>query len=249
MHIDTNEFSMYKIANEPILTYPYPHFFIQSIFPESFYDNMLANLPPTSKYTRIGETGRLTKSNTYRDRFIISLPDDIETLDAHQQDFWIELTSWLLGDDLLHLLVDKFQPFVAERFSGSQTKKISLVPRALLIRDFQNYTITPHPDASHRLLALMFYIPHDDSTPHLGTSIYRPIDSNIKIAEKDGAHYPRELFKEVKRMDYLPNSFYVFFRTNNSFHGVEPINEPVERNSLLYYILLKATGSQIDQTY
>ena len=141
MHIDVNEHVMYKIANEPILTYPYPHFFIQSIFPESFYDSMLSNLPPTSKYTSISETGRVTRGS-YKERFVISLPDGIEALDTHQQDFWIELTSWLLGDDFLKLLVDKFRPFIAERFSGSQAKKTSLAPTALLIRDFQNYMIS-----------------------------------------------------------------------------------------------------------
>ena len=242
MHIDTNEFSMYKIANEPILTYPYPHFFIQSIFPESFYENILSNLPPTSKYTSIAETGRVTQGS-YKERFIISLPDGIKVLDTHQQDLWTQLTSWLLGDDFLNLLIDKFQPFIAERFSGSQAKKISLEPTALLIRDFQNYAIIPHPDAPHRLLALMFYMPQDDSIPYLGTSIYRPIDSNIRLEGSDGSHYPRNAFKEVKRMDYLPNSFYGFFRTANSFHGVEPIEEAVERNSLLYYVLVKETDS------
>ena len=242
MHIDTNEFAMYKIANEPILTYPYPHFFIQSIFPESFYENILSNLPPTSKYTSIAETGRVTQGS-YKERFIISLPDGIEALDTHQQDFWIQLTSWLLGDDFLNLLIDKFQPLIAERFSGSQAKKIGLEPTALLIRDFQNYAIVPHPDGTNRLLALMFYMPQDDSIPYLGTSIYRPIDSNIRLEGSDGSHYPRNAFKEVKRMDYLPNSFYGFFRTANSFHGVEPIEEAVERNSLLYYVLVKETDS------
>ena len=70
MHIDVNDHVMYKIANEPILTYPYPHFFIQSIFPESFYENILSNLPPTSKYTSIAETGRVTQGS-YKERFII----------------------------------------------------------------------------------------------------------------------------------------------------------------------------------
>ena len=242
MYSDVNEFVMYKIANELILTYPYPHFYIQSIFPKSFYDNMLSFLPSTPKYTSLAETGHVTKG-AYEERFIISLPDGIEALDAHQQDFWIELTSWLLGDDFLNLLIDKFRPFVAERFRGYQAKKISLEPKAQLIRDFQNYAISPHTDAPHRLLALMFYMPHDNSTLHLGTSIYRPINSNIKLEGSSGGHYPREAFSEVKRMDYLPNSFYGFFRTNNSFHGVEPVGELVERNSLLYYIRVKETDS------
>jgi hypothetical protein len=85
---------------------------------------------------------------------------------------------------------------------------------------------------------VMFYMPQDDSIPYLGTSIYRPIDSNIRFEGID-AHYPRNAFKEVKRMDYLPNSFYGFFRTDNSFHGVEPVEEAVERNSLLYYVQVK----------
>ena len=94
----------------------------------------------------------------------------------------------------------------------------------------------------------MFYMPQDDSVPYLGTSIYRPIDSNIRLESSDASHYPRNAFKEVKRMDYLPNSFYGFFRTANSFHGVEPIEEAVERNSLLYYVRVKETDSYIGQT-
>ena len=118
--------------------------------------------------------------------------------------------------------------------------KISLEPTALLIRDFQNYVTALHPDAAHRLLALMFYMPQDDSTPYLGTSIYRPINSNDEFEEIDGMHhYSRDAFKEVKRMDYLSNSFYVFFRTNDSFYGVEP----VERNPLLYYIRVREANS------
>ena len=50
-----------------------------------------------------------------------------------------------------------------------------LEPTALLIRDFQNYVTALHPDAAHRLLALMFYMPQDDCTLCLGTSIYRPM--------------------------------------------------------------------------
>ena len=240
MHIDANEFVMYKIANESILTYPYPHFYIQSIFPKSFYSEILSFLPPIGKYRSIAETGRVSKG-AYEERFVLSLPDGIETLDSHQQGFWIQFTSWLLSNDFLNLMVEKFRPFITERFNSSLGKKISLEPTAMLIRDFQNYKINPHPDATHRLLALMFYLPQDDSTLHLGTSIYRLIDPNIKL-EGGGAHYPREAFKEVKRMDYLPNSFYAFFRTDDSFHGVETVEEPIERNSLLYYIQIKVIG-------
>ena len=107
--------------------------------------------------------------------------------------------------------------------------------------------ILPHIDTAHRLLALMFYIPKDSNTSHLGTSIYRPINSNIRLeggdSNSDSGHYPRNAFKEVTRLDYLPNSLYGFFRTDNSFHGVEPVGEPVERNSLLYFIRVNEISS------
>ena len=70
---------------------------------------------------------------------------------------------------------------------------------------------------------------------NLGTALYSPL-AGIKEAEELGSyHMTKELtdknFKLVKKMPFIPNSLLIFPRTNNSFHGVEEINqEQSERN-------------------
>jgi hypothetical protein len=93
----------------------------------------------------------------------------------------------------------------------------------------------PHTDAPHKLLSLLFYCPDDDRQKHLGTSVYLPIDPDFRCA--GGPHYPHDRFTKVVTMEYRPNALFAFFKTDNSFHGVEPIREAhVLRDLMLYDI-------------
>jgi hypothetical protein len=44
-------------------------------------------------------------------------------------------------------------------------------------------------------------------------------------------------------MPYLPNSLFAFVKTPNSFHGVEPISEPIRRDLLLFDLKVKTSPS------
>jgi hypothetical protein len=48
-------------------------------------------------------------------------------------------------------------------------------------------------------------------------------------------HYHREKFDKMVAMPFAPNSLFVFTKTNNSFHGVEPVGDPDCRRWLLLY--------------
>jgi hypothetical protein len=63
----------------------------------------------------------------------------------------------------------------------------------------------------------LFYVPRDDSQKELGTSVFVPKQRDF--TDKSGEQFPFELFEEYARMPFLPNSFFLFMRTNNSFHG------------------------------
>jgi hypothetical protein len=39
---------MNKLSQATVHSTPYPHFYIENIFPDSFYQEMIANLPNTS---------------------------------------------------------------------------------------------------------------------------------------------------------------------------------------------------------
>lgn len=89
--------------------------------------------------------------------------------------------------------------------------------RVQLCRDFPGYSIGPHTDGGRDKETFLFYLAKDDSKPHLGTSIYKRDGFTC-----DGSkHHPREGFELFKTVPYLPNTGFRFWRTNNSFHGVE----------------------------
>jgi FkbM family methyltransferase len=100
----------------------------------------------------------------------------------------------------------------------------------LLIRDLTHYAIGPHTDLKQRVLSAIFYLAKDDENPELGTSVYTPLKKGFKSDGKK--HFKFDEFKKVKTAPYKPNSAFIFLRTDNSFHGVEPTEK--ERNVLLY---------------
>jgi hypothetical protein len=223
-----------------MLTHPFPHFYIRPIFPEEWYRQLIKKLPEQKNYVRLDETGTVAKGD-YKERFVCSLAELEEKEDEEKAgSFWAELAEWLMSERFSTLLIEKFRPHIIQRFGNN----IGLKPEidARLVRDFSNYAISPHTDAPRKLVSLLFYLPKDEQTKHLGTSIYAPLDPNFRCPGI--GHHPFGNFKKVITMNYLPNSLFAFFKTDNAFHGVEPIQDQnIERNSLLYNIYVNKVVS------
>lgn len=234
------EHVVYQIANAPMLEYPYPHIYVEQVFPEDFYAQIRANWPDSSAFTSLADTGRVSKGS-YAERFVLPFtPTDIEKLSGDRRSFWSDFGRWFLGVRLQQALVRKFDRYVNERF-GDLVDDCRFAADSLIVRDHTNYKIGPHTDASHRLLSLLFYCPGDNSMKHLGTSIYVPQDPDFRC--DGGPHYPHKLFHKVKTMEYKPNSLFAFFKTDRSFHGVEPITDrDTLRDILLYDIRVFNSG-------
>ena len=109
---------------------------------------------------------------------------------------------------------------------------------ASLVKDLTKYKLGVHTDTPAKFLTFLFYIPSDDSLKDLGTALYEPKDKDFHSKNEIKGHYPIEDFNLVKKVDFLPNTLFIFPRTNESYHGVQTINiESAERNLLLlnYY--------------
>jgi hypothetical protein len=216
-------------------------------FPEEWYKQLMKNLPPQDNYIRLDETGTVTKG-AYQERFVCSL-DELEEKNVDGSGkFWSELSTWLMSPHFSELLLEKFRHHITHRF-GENTE-LQIVTDARLVRDFTNYSISPHTDSPNKLVSLLFYLPRDESMKHLGTSIYSPLDPDFRCPGT--GHHSFEQFKKVLTMEYMPNSLFAFFKTDNAFHGVDPINDKeIERNSLLYNIYVKkiATGSESNKPF
>ncbi len=245
MSFDVEEFVRYQIANAQVRPYPFPHFCVSPVFPEDYYRELQAHLPPTQALQPIHEYGTVGITNketgevkpAYEPRFIADLATLEEDEEANQRGpFWRELSSWLLADAFRDLLIEKFRVGINERFGDQARLKTDVEGR--FVRDFHQYRIHPHTDTPAKLVSLLFYLPVDDALRRHGTVLYRPIDPNFRC--EGTARYPFEAFRKVAAMSFLPNTLLGFLKTDYAFHGVEEIqDERIERNVLLYNIYVR----------
>lgn len=132
-------------------------------------------------------------------------------------------------------LLDIFQDSLHQRLTDNPP----LEPDALLIRDRTNYALGPHTDNPIRYVVFIVYLPETAENEHLGTTLYVP--NKLGLTCPGGPHYDRKDFSPAFTSPYRPNSALAFVKTDNSFHGVEPVAEGKERN-IIHYFLKKSNG-------
>ena len=200
----------YQMRNAKVNSWPFPHFFIENVFPDDFYTQLLETLPLDVDY-QSGE------SNYHGRRFADPLQNP--------------LLAFMTSKEFLRMVVSCFQQQAKNRF-GDGSMHLSRDLR--LVRDGQGYQIGPHTDAVWKVISLLFYLPEDYALHRLGTSLYVPKDPAFICP--GGPHHEFDNFKNVHTAPFIPNSCLGFWKTNTSFHGVEPITIPCTRNVLLYNV-------------
>ena len=219
----------YKVSNAPMNLFPFPHFVVHEVFPADFYAAMQSNLPRAETLRSLKEARGVSG---YDERFVFEFkPGQLELLEPGQREFWQSLHAWMVGGRFAHLMLSKFSPFIRQRFGD--TSSVRFYDEALLVQDTTNYKLGPHTDAPRKVLTLLFYLPRDASQSHLGTSIYLPKDRDFRCP--GGPHHPHEQFDRVWTVPFLPNTLFVFFKNDVSFHGVEPVGDAGVRRWLLLY--------------
>jgi hypothetical protein len=228
MYSDAELQLVYKVGNVPFNMFPYPHFYIPDVFPADFYRQLQQNLPDPEAMIPI-EKARPVKG--YKERFVLGFEDQhLATLPEQKRKFWEGLRGWMSGGKFASLVIQKFDPFIRQRFEG---KPVQLHDELLLVQDITNYKLGPHTDSPRKVITMLFYLPPDNSQMHLGTSMYVPNDPAFHCP--GGPHHQREGFGRLHTHPFAPNSMFAFFKTDNSFHGVEPVADPDCRRWLLLY--------------
>ncbi|MBC7802346.1 MAG: hypothetical protein H7Y16_00590 [Candidatus Parcubacteria bacterium] len=230
MSSSAEQHTLYQIANAPLREHPYPHILVHEVFEPDLYRRMQENLLPPELMRPIKEERAVGKAYS-DDRHVFTLAKDkIGALPQPHRAFWDELTGWLLNAPFAVTLFNKFGRHIHERFGDPQPPFYN---EALLVDDRVRYSLGPHSDTPSKVITLLFYLPADDSRSHLGTSIYTPRDPSFRCP--GGPHYPFDLFDRVVTMPYVSNTLFAFVKTDNSFHGVEPIRDKDYRRHLLLY--------------
>lgn len=209
------EHAIYALRNAEVRKYPFPHFHAHEVFPWSFYDDLVASLPGEDEYQPL--------AGGYKHRKAVPAIEFVKDFDSNY--FAAQVLSI-------------FTPWFFERFPHSDRAKLRHEIR--FIRDEEGYAIGPHTDAPHKVVSLLFYLPKEYGFSKHGTSVYVPDDG--KRTCKGGPHHKFEGFTEVWRAPYVPNSCFGFWKTDNSWHGVEEIGVKIQRDVMLFNIYEDASN-------
>lgn len=209
--MDIAEHVTTALQDAKVLRNPFPYFYAKNVFPTDVYAQIQEILADKKDFHSEKFANR-----TFADE--IGIP---------QVDF-MKTSNFAL--DILHL----FFPEMEEKFVGTKTQ---FEWDLRLIRDQQHYKIGPHTDAPWKVISLLFYLPVDGQHSDYGTSIYVPKDPTFTC--EGGPHYPFEPFTKVWTAPFAANTCLGFWKTNKSFHGVEPIPVNFQRDVLLFNIYRK----------
>lgn len=225
---------LYRIANEAVREFPYPHVFVRDVFPPDFYRRMREMLPPPGALATLSSMGRMKVGDPAAEsRTVLPLEKEaLAKLDEPRRAFWQEIAGWLLGGSFGQVMTTKFSPWLQRRFPSLASARFT--DEALLVQDRRNYALGPHTDHPSKVLSFLFYLPADDSQPHLGTSIYLAKEPGFGCP--GGPHYSFDKFNRLYTMPYVPNALFAFMKTDNAFHGVEPVEGDAVRELLLFDI-------------
>lgn len=188
---------------------PFAHAYLQHVWPEDVYADLLTALPPASRY-RDDNPAKYGRPDGRSCRQVLPL-DDARTTDP----LWTLVREVLAAPDLQSAVCAHFN-LGAARKDGRPVS----VSRPVLVRDLPGYWIEPHPDSRAKHITMQLYLPADASQTALGTTLYqlRPFRPAAWIGRAPFMH-------PVHRFPFMPNSGYIFPVRWNSFHGVEPLAE------------------------
>lgn len=234
---------LYRIANTPVHAHPYPHVYVRDVFPQDFYRELIAHLPPADAFRNLKTLGRVSADYPDTRQVFPVTPEDVQALGEPFTTFWTWVGQQFLNGEFMQQMLSHFGRHLEQRWGAATGLKFQ--DEALIVRDSSTYALEPHTDNLKKVLSFLFYLPANDSMAHLGTSIYASKDPGFVCM--NGRHYPFDRFHLVTTMPFLPNSLFAFVKTGRSFHGVEPITDPGVCRDLLLYDIKVHNPPELDQ--
>ena len=225
---------------------PFGHKVINNIFPKNFYQSLIDNLPNIKEYIPIVKTDRVSSSYP-PERFIFELNNEsISKLNEKQQNIFNEIIKLFTDPIFFRIISEDFKEIIKKRineFSDDEkikfgTSNFNFSIGASLVKDLTKYKLGVHTDSPAKFLTFLFYLPKNDELKELGTALYKPKIKDFHLKKSVKGHHSVEDFNLIKKVDFLPNTLFIFPRTNYSYHGVQTVNiGNKERNLMLlnYY--------------
>lgn len=239
-----------KIDAQPIDADPFPHIYVEEIFPPAYYRALL---------DRIATFGRFVPT------LYPGVAVDLSAKTFH--DFGLTCENFEGDAELSRLYAflktDKFSRLLLEKFSAptSWGQRGSAIPPEKhgffkggrddftcvfdLHKDLPGYEIRPHPDVPSKIITFLFYLTPNDDLKRFGTMLcsMKP-DCKAKLAGESRSKlsslllrasepftgtygfgqkdhwFPWDMFDVVRVAEAKPNSLLVFPPNSDSYHAV-----------------------------
>ena len=201
---------------------PFFHLRFDGVFPDDFYSAMLEAMPIEGDYRALSGKAKVrnrTKEGKPTRTKIDLFPEYIRHLPPVKRAVWEVAGRVLRSKQLGKAFAERLAPGLKRRF-GANFANVRMYPIPILTRDVPGYFITAHPDTRWKGITVQFYLPPDNSTPHIGTMFH--------------AVWPDRSIPESAQMIFSPNSGYAFAVGENTWHSVRPVgSEITTRDSIL----------------
>ncbi len=239
-----------KLAAAKVNSSPFPHIFVDGIFPTDFYAEMQARKLPDASYDRLVDTGRVGRG--YSSARLCYMPSEEGTsAKSGNEAFWQEFFATYNDGELLQAFAGVFRDYMLQIEQAARAANgfdaaspLAVHTEIFLMRDKEGYELKPHTDAASKLISALFYLPSDLSAIHLGTSLYIPKDKTL--VAKGGTRVSRDQFDIAGTMPFRPNTLLAFPNLPGTFHGVENMMSDQTRDVLLYDIKVHKEHAETD---
>src|SRR4026208_857844 len=105
-----------RLRTARVLRDPYPHYYLEDVFPPEYYESLLRRLPDSAVYDNLFAVTDLKLDHfRHRDQRDLNegwtdmLPDDIK-------DFWVDFNRWFMGPEFSQAVLRTFAEPLCERF-------------------------------------------------------------------------------------------------------------------------------------
>jgi hypothetical protein len=226
---------LHAIEATPAEDDPFSHFYVENVFPDDVYAEMMHELPDPAAYKPLS-VEKYHNAAGVSTRDVMSLDEQhLGDLPIRQRELWQGIAAAFAAPELKKVVFQKLATDLAARFGVPQEEvhKIHAFPKPSLFRDLDGYEIAPHPDGRAKIVTMQLYLPRDRSQLELGTALYRRRFTSLK-----GLVSWHGRFEKVKQFAFQPNSGYAFAVSNSwnkkSWHGRESLPDGCGvRNTLL----------------
>ena len=91
MFLNAELYVAYKIGNVTISNFPFPHFYLENIFPDDSYSKIQENLLKKKEMTSMADLyPQNTGLSAYKDRYVMDFTraDSMKKVSKKKQEFW-----------------------------------------------------------------------------------------------------------------------------------------------------------------